>query len=56
VDQNRIVVKEEWRKKTWSVAIGLNNEGRCTLRLDDGTELEQWQFRKMALSGLFFGD
>jgi phage major head subunit gpT-like protein len=53
---NRIVVKEEWRKKTWSVAIGLNNEGRCTLRLDDGTELEQWQFRKMALSGLFFGD
>jgi hypothetical protein len=52
----RFQVKQEWDGKTWEASIGLNNEGRCILRLDDGTELEQWQFRKKALEGLFFGD
>ena len=52
----RIQVLREWEQKKWSVSIGLNNEGRCTLRLDDGTELEQWQFRKIALESLFFGE
>jgi hypothetical protein len=40
----------------WCVEAKLNSEGRCILRLGDGTELEQWQFRKKALEGLFFGD
>lgn len=40
---------------TWHVRIGLNDEGRCTLRLEDETQLEQWQFRKKALENLFFG-
>ena|ERR1700733_12986531 len=58
VVQNQIIVHEEWNGKKWGVTIGLNDEGRCTLRLksDDGkeTELEQWQFRKKALEELLF--
>jgi hypothetical protein len=54
--KDRIQVLHEWDKTKWEVSVGLNNEGRCTLRLDDRTELEQWQFRKKALEGLFFGD
>jgi len=54
VQNNWIVVNEEWRSKTWGVSIGLNDEGRCVLRLEDDTELEHWQFRKRALEGLFF--
>jgi hypothetical protein len=38
----------------WSAAVTLNDEGRCILKLDDGTLLEQWQFRKKALDHLFF--
>ena len=53
---DHIVVVQEWNREQWSASIGLNNEGRCILRLDDGTELEQWQFRKKALEDLFFGD
>ena len=52
----RIQVSQEWDGNKWDVSIGLNNEGRCILRLDESTELEQWQFRKKALEGLFFGD
>lgn len=52
----RIVVEQDWNRQRWSASIGLNNEGRCTLRLDDGAELEQWQFRKKALESLFFDD
>jgi hypothetical protein len=51
---NQIEVRNEVTKETWRVSIGLNNEGRCSLRLADNSELEQWQFRKMALEGLFF--
>jgi hypothetical protein len=43
----------------WSAKVSLNDEGRCTLRTTDDekkAELEQWQFRKKALAGLFFGD
>ncbi len=56
LDEKQIAVNQEWNGEKWNATIGLNNEGRCTLRLEDGTELEQWQFRKMALEGLFFGD
>jgi hypothetical protein len=52
---NRIVVTQEWDGKEWSATVGLNDDGRCILKLEDGTELEQWQFRKRALEGLFFG-
>lgn len=52
----KVQVFREWDNGKWSVSLGLNNEGRCILRLDNGSELEQWQFRKMALESLFFGD
>jgi hypothetical protein len=55
-DQSEIVVLQEWNGgEQWSTTVGLNDEGRCTLRLSDQTEIEQWQFRKRALEGLFFG-
>jgi hypothetical protein len=56
LSQERIAVQQEWASgEQWSVTVGLNDEGRCTLRLDDKTELERWQFRKKALESLFFG-
>ena len=54
VVENRIVVEQEWDNMTWNAVIGLNDEGRCVLRLEDGTQLEQWQFRRRALESLFF--
>lgn len=54
--ENRIDVNQEWNNSKWSAATGLNYEGRCILKLADCKELEQWQFRKKALEGLFFGD
>ena len=52
----QIYVLQEWDKRQWAASIGLNNEGRCILRLDSADELEQWQFRKRALGELFFGE
>jgi len=56
VEGNRIVVRHQpAREQEWFVTVGLNDQGRCILRLTDNTELEQWQFRKKALESLFFG-
>jgi hypothetical protein len=61
VSDGRIIVNEEWNGTKWSASIGLNDEGRCTLRLCDekgestAIEMEHWQFRKRALESLFFG-
>ena len=38
---------------TFTAAPRLNNEGRCVLVVD-GSELELWQLRQMALASLFF--
>lgn len=54
--ENTIVVRDMVKQINWSVEPKLNQEGRCILKLKDGPELEQWQFRKKALEGLFFGD
>jgi hypothetical protein len=51
-----IEVRDEVNNTKFSVEVFLNDEGRCKLRLEDGRELEQWQFRRMALEGLFFGN
>lgn len=56
LSDHNIEVRHEAKGTNWSAIVGLNNEGRCILRLEDGAELEQWQFRKRALEGLFFGD
>jgi hypothetical protein len=53
---DRIETSREVGREGLSARVTLNNIGRCMLVLDDGTELEQWQFRKMALEGLFFGE
>lgn len=53
---DRIETSGEVGTVVLSARVTLNNAGRCMLVLDDDTELEQWQFRKMALEGLFFGD
>jgi hypothetical protein len=47
-------VVQEWDRMTWRATIGLNDEGRCMLRLENGQEIEQWQFRKRALENLFW--
>lgn len=54
--EDALEVRDEAKGKVWSAKAKLNPEGRCVLALEDGTELEQWQFRKKALEGLFFGD
>lgn len=51
-----IEVRDDATQSRWRASVALNNEGRCILKLEDGTELEQWQFRKKALQGIFFGD
>jgi hypothetical protein len=55
VDQ-KIVVRDQATQEQWSATVGLNDEGRCVLRLEDNSELNTWQFRKKALEALFFGD
>jgi hypothetical protein len=52
----KIEVRDETKNIKFSVDVFLNEEGRCKLRLEEGKELEQWQFRRLALEGLFFGD
>jgi hypothetical protein len=54
--EGKIEVRDEVKNASFSAEVFLNNEGRCKLKLEDGTELEQWQFRRMALEGIFFGD
>jgi hypothetical protein len=50
----QIIVQDQTKPERWAVRVGLNNEGRCVLKLEDGSELETWQFRKKALESLFF--
>jgi len=56
VVEQKIMVQDQATPDRWAVAVGLNNEGRCVLKLEDGSEMETWQFRRRALEGLFFGD
>ncbi|HTV81835.1 MAG TPA: hypothetical protein VME18_04230 [Acidobacteriaceae bacterium] len=51
-----IVVADAATVTQWQAHVAVNDAGRCTLRLEDRTELEQWQFRQKALQRLFFGD
>jgi hypothetical protein len=53
---DRVETSGEVGAGTLSARVALSNVGRCVLVLGDGTELEQWQFRKMALERLFFSD
>jgi hypothetical protein len=54
--EQKIMVQDQATPDRWSVSVGLNDEGRCVLKLEGGSELETWQFRKKALDALFFAD
>jgi hypothetical protein len=41
-------------KELVNATVALNDEGECTLVVDS-KKIKDWQFRKMALEGLFFG-
>lgn len=56
IHSGSIEARDEANQTRHVVSLMLNDEGRCKLKLEDGRELEQWQFRKLALEGLFFGD
>ena len=57
ISDKSIVAVDEAAKNTITATVSLNTEGRCVLRLaPDGTQIEQWQFRMMALQSIFFGD
>lgn len=57
IAQGKIHVRQDWiGGENWSVSVGLNDAGKCTLRLEDQTEIERWQFRRRALERLFFDD
>lgn len=51
----KIEMMDEFRKMVIDAEVFLNDDGRCKLRLSDGREIEQWQFRRMVLEDLFFG-
>jgi hypothetical protein len=36
--------------------LTLTNEGKCKLKVEGGEELYDWQFRRMVLENLFFGN
>jgi len=50
----KIEIRDELTKRNTVARLTLNDAGRCVLKVD-GRELEQWQFRKLALENLFFG-
>ncbi len=54
LDGNVIKVHLDGVENDWQACVGLNDQWRCIFKLQDGTELEQWQFRKKALEALFF--
>jgi hypothetical protein len=51
--ENEIQVRDDHAKLFMTATLTLTNEGECKLKVGD-QELEQWQFRRMALEGLFF--
>lgn len=51
----KIEAHDDFRKVVIAAEVFLNDEGRGKLRLSDGKEIEQWQFRRMVLEDLFFG-
>ena len=53
LEDKTILVKHAFTEDI-SATLTLDNDGHCKLRMKD-QELEQWQFRRMALEGLLFG-
>jgi hypothetical protein len=53
LEADQIVIASSKTNEEFRFTVGLNDEGRCQLRLNS-QEFEQWQVRKMALEALFF--
>jgi hypothetical protein len=53
--ENRLVVSNEHDKELFVATVTLNNDKRCMLVVA-GEQMEAWQFRRLALETLFFGD
>lgn len=51
--ENEIQVRDNDDKLFMRATLTLTNDGECKLKVGD-QELDQWQFRRMALEGLFF--
>jgi hypothetical protein len=51
--ENEIQVRDNDGKLFMTATLTLTNEGECKLKVGD-QELDQWQFRRMALENLFF--
>jgi hypothetical protein len=51
--ENEIQVRDNDGKLFMTATLTLTNDGECKLKAGD-QELDQWQFRRMALEGLFF--
>jgi hypothetical protein len=54
LEGNSIKALDNSSETILQVVVAINDEGRCALKSGDGKELEQWQFRKLALEKLFF--
>jgi hypothetical protein len=50
---DHIEIKTSKNAAPIAVAVALDNEGKCKLRMNDGECMEQWQVRKIALEELF---
>jgi hypothetical protein len=50
-----IAAFDETGKRVYDSVLTLSDAGDCRLRVS-GRELEFWQFRKLVLEGLFFGE
>ena len=55
MQRHNILVVDDNDVVQLSAALTLDNEGLCKLQVK-GENLEEWQFRKMALENLFFGE
>jgi hypothetical protein len=51
---DHIAVRDPWSVKTFDAIPVLTKDGRCVFRVS-AEEIEQWQLRRNALEGLFFG-
>ena len=54
ISGEKIEIRDEVSGVNRTASLTISNSGRCVMSVD-GLELEQWQVRKMALEGLFFG-
>ena len=53
LQNDAIEVRDKEQKTLFTSTVGLNNEARCIIKVNN-QEYELWQFRKLALENLLF--